>query len=203
MNSTLAKNVPHCKSAAFLRCGNVVEPCLKARTRRGPTLLVANSFTTKEEVLAHVECTPQRIAEMSPSFSELTEHWRLDRLPPGIIRCTRIARQYVSVAEAEVILAALNAALPVENRNRYSILLDARATPAPATDPGIDAIIVRYRKLLFERFAAAAILVKTAAGTMQVWRQAKQDGVTYRVFNREDAALDYLTEALQPQTSSP
>lgn len=126
----------------------------------------------------------------------LADHWTVELLPARIIRCTRLARQYGSAAEAEQVLAALNEQLPGDTRHAYSILLDARATPALAQDPAIDAVIVRYRKLLFEGFAAAAILVKTATGTMQVWRQAKHDGVTYRVFNKEDAVLEYLAHAL-------
>jgi len=134
-------------------------------------------------------------ANSSPS---LADHWVVDTIPPGVFRCTRVARQYDSADEAEAVLAALLLTLPRENRQKYSILLDARATPAPTNDPAIEATISKYRKLLFEGFAAAAILVKTAAGTMQVWRQAKHDGVTYRVFNREDAALEYLAHELTP-----
>lgn len=127
---------------------------------------------------------------------ELAQHWHIEILSSGVIRCIRQTRQYESAAEAEHILTKLSHRFPSDQRSRFSILLDARLTPAPSRDPGIDAVIVSYRKKLFEGFAAAAILVKTAAGTMQVWRQAKQDGVTYRVFNREDAAMDYLSKAL-------
>ena len=144
-----------------------------------------------------LESASQSSATYMPPNGNLANHWLVERLPEGIIRCTRLARQYVSEAEAEEVLAALNGQLPVENRHEFSILLDARLTPAPSNDPAIDATIVRYRKLLFERFAAAAILVKTAAGTMQVWRQAKQDGVTYRVFNKEDAVLEYLADCVR------
>lgn len=131
------------------------------------------------------------------SDDELAAHWQITFVPPGIFRCVRQARQYASATEAESVLATMNARLPVV-RHTLGIMLDARFTPAPTQDPNIDAIIIRYRKKLFEGFAAAAILVKTAAGTMQVWKQAKQDGVVYRVFNREDAVMEYLCRALEP-----
>lgn len=140
-------------------------------------------------------------SQQTPDADLLAAHWTTEFKPERIACCVRQPAHYATENEAETVLATLLHVLAPLPRPSWCILLDARATPGQVQEPAIEAVIVRYRKLLFEGFAGAAILTRTAAGTMQVWRQAKQDGVTYLVFSDEEAAYAYLRKRLGQNTT--
>lgn len=120
------------------------------------------------------------------------EHWTLQALPERILWCTRCSVPYMTPSHAQLVLFALNERLLPFPRSKWALLLDARYGPMPGADPGIEAVIVKMRRKLFEGFAGAAVLVRTATGQMQVARQAHQDGLQFGVFSDESAARAYL-----------
>ncbi len=74
----------------------------------------------------------------------------------------------------------------------YRILMDLRDGPA-RNDQAFEDIIDQYRKLSWGRFAKRAILVKTAAGALQIRRlEATHLSKTVAVFVDEGEALAFL-----------
>jgi hypothetical protein len=115
----------------------------------------------------------------------------LDR-DAGIARYERTARAYPSIDDVGRVHDALVAVVLGQPRGAYTILVDLRLAP-PRNDEAYEATIEGYMDLLIGHFRAYAILVKTAAGRLQVLRLEKRASrPTHAVFHDEAEALAYL-----------
>lgn len=122
-----------------------------------------------------------------------TPHYVLAREPGqrSMLRLTRTAHPFQSVAEIEATSAALERALATIERSRYQLLVDLREGPM-RNDPEFERAFERHRKALLKGYVRVAVLVRTAAGRLQVARHAREDGASIRVFDDERAALAFL-----------
>src|SRR5262245_42253842 len=77
---------------------------------------------------------------------------------------------------------------------RAALLLDVRDAPPPQDES--EDLLSSLRTKTFARFAAVAVLVRTAAGRLQINRLARQDGREIAVFFDEHAARKHLVAAL-------
>ncbi len=109
-----------------------------------------------------------------------------------IVRRVRTAERFETVAEIDGAYAALCAAFDGLDRPRFAQLADAREAPA-RNDPQFEAVVTRYHPRLYAGFRAAAALVRTAAGRLQMRRMFDTSGVDVRVFSDEAEAIAYLT----------
>jgi hypothetical protein len=105
-----------------------------------------------------------------------------------IVRRVRTAERFASLEELETAYQELLAALDTLDRPRYAQLVDARQSP-PRNDPAFEAAVTRHHDALYAGFRAAAVLVQTAAGRLQVRRMLDVSGVGAPVFTDEAAAL--------------
>jgi hypothetical protein len=118
----------------------------------------------------------------------------LDR-DAGIFRYERSGLPYPSIDDVGRVHDALVTAVLGLPQKTYAILLDLRLAP-PRNDEVYEATIEGYMDLLFRHFRAYAILVKTAAGRLQVLRLEKRASrPTHAVFHDEAEALAYLAKA--------
>jgi hypothetical protein len=71
------------------------------------------------------------------------------------------------------------------------MLVDLRAGPS-RNDPEFEQLAKRFRHELFSIFRRSAVLVRMAAGLMQLSRYARSDGLGTGVFTSEAEAIAYL-----------
>jgi hypothetical protein len=112
-----------------------------------------------------------------------------------VLRRARTAEPFESLEEVEAAYAALLAALGSVRRSLYAQLIDARDAP-PRNDAGFEGVVTRHHEELYAGFRASAVLVKTAAGRLQVRRMLGVSGIEAPTFLDEAEALAYL--ASQP-----
>jgi hypothetical protein len=108
-----------------------------------------------------------------------------------LVRRARTAAPFESVEQIESAYEALLRALEAIDRPRYAQLIDARMAP-PRNDPAFEAAVTRYHDALYSGFRAVAVLVRSAAGRLQVRRMLDASGVGAPVFSDEAAALAFL-----------
>jgi hypothetical protein len=110
----------------------------------------------------------------------------------GMVRYERTEQPYPSIGELRRVhdaLAAVAARLP---HGRYAILLDVRRAP-PRNDDDYETTIEAYIDLLMRQFQPSAVLVRTAAGRLQVNRLERRAArAASPVFHDEAEALAYL-----------
>lgn len=121
-------------------------------------------------------------------------HYTLEQVGISpVLRCVRSAEPFedeIAVTRSHVALAR---ALDTIDRERHVILVDLRQARASHT-PGFEEVMKRARRILLARFSKSAIVVKSAAGMLQVQRHVREDGFDTRVFlDDEEGALAYLT----------
>lgn len=110
----------------------------------------------------------------------------------GVHRVARTSKPFADITECETAYGAVERALssiPVGGK----LLLDIRDAP-PRNDPEFEAIVKRVRDRIFGRFSKVAVLVKTAAGKLQVLRMQQGQPGTVAVFDDEDRAFDHLLD---------
>jgi hypothetical protein len=103
----------------------------------------------------------------------------------------RMPSAFASPNECEEAHAELVRKLDTLNRRQTRFLMDLRQAPG-RNDPEFEAIVATHRKRMFEKFAAAAILVRTASGKMQVTRHMREDQSDAVVFLDVRDALIHL-----------
>ena len=112
----------------------------------------------------------------------------------GLARVTRSAQRAASV---EDIVRAFDDAvrlLDTLDRSRLRVLIDLRAAPG-RNDPEFERAMTTRRSELVRGFLAAAILVQTPVGELQIARLTRADGSDARVFSDELKALAWLATA--------
>jgi hypothetical protein len=121
-------------------------------------------------------------------------HYTLEQVDIShVLRCVRSEVPFddeIALTHAHVDLAR---ALDTIDRERHAMLVDLRRSRANYI-PGFEEAMKRARRILLARFHRSAVVVKTAAGMLQVQRHMREDALDTRVFlDDESAALAYLT----------
>ncbi len=106
-----------------------------------------------------------------------------------LVRATRTAQPFATLDEMQrAHKELLRLVAPFAD---HALLLDVRLAPA-RHDPEYETGLASLRRQITERFPRVAILVKSAVGGLHARRLARADGVTMRIFQDEQQALDYL-----------
>lgn len=117
----------------------------------------------------------------------------LDR-QTGIVRYDRTALPYATIEHVSRVHDELLKGVLGLPRGAFAILLDLRLAP-PRNDEAYEAIIEGYMDLLIRHFRGYAILVKTAAGRLQVVRlERRVNRPSHAVFHEESEALAHLAK---------
>ncbi len=125
------------------------------------------------------------------------KHWALLRVRPQLILVVRrTAVPFESAEEVHASFAELEAALAEYNRKRFSLLVDLRSAPQ-RNDPEYEKAASHEPASLSKDFVRVAVVVRTAAGKLQVGRHVRTSGAKMQLFNDEAEALEYL----QPRRS--
>ena len=93
--------------------------------------------------------------------------------------------------------------LGTRQRSPIGWLCDLRSAPAQRNDPEFESVIVRRRADLFKRSPFLVILVKTAAGRMQLNRITKDDKAKLRVSDDFNWSIDWLREQITAASMRP
>lgn len=113
-------------------------------------------------------------------------------LDQSVVRYVRNSVVFPSTDELVQSHTDVARALDRLGRARYSLLADLREARG-ANSPWIESAMRTERKRLLYGFNRVGILVKSAAGALQVQRHAREDGIVVRVFlDDERAALAYV-----------
>jgi hypothetical protein len=109
----------------------------------------------------------------------------------SLVHAVRTPVRFSSSVECDRVYAEGARVLGMLDRSRLKILVDLREAPL-TQDPAIEKSIGEHRKRIISGFSKVAILVRTAAGGLQVSRHAREDGVRIAVFQTEENARAYL-----------
>ena len=108
----------------------------------------------------------------------------------GLVRIVRTSvAMPADTAEVKRIYAEL--APPLARFAGYKALLDLRAVPAGRNDDAFEAAALDAQKLMARAFSRTAVLVRSAAGKLQVRRMTSNHP---GVFQDEAEAIRYLTQ---------
>lgn len=120
------------------------------------------------------------------------QHWALLRVRPQLILIVRrTGVPYESAEEVKSSFAELEEALSEYNRKHFGLLVDLRSAPQ-RNDPEYEKVASGEPAALAKDFARVAVLVRTAAGKLQVGRHIRTSGAKMQLFNDEAEALEYL-----------
>ena len=103
----------------------------------------------------------------------------------------RTAERFGSIEELEEAYGELLGTLARLDRPTLGQVIDARQAP-PRNDPEFEAAVTRHHAELYRHFRATAVIVRTAAGRLQVKRMLEASGILALVCVKEDDALAYL-----------
>jgi hypothetical protein len=114
--------------------------------------------------------------------------------PARLVRYTRSAEPYPSLDTLRDCNAKLRAAFAKLPDGTLSLLVDVRDAP-PRNDAAFEAEVLEALRVIAEKFARRASLVRTAVGRLQTQRLAREREDAVQVFTDEAAALAYLTRS--------
>jgi hypothetical protein len=134
--------------------------------------------------------------------------FELELRPDGIVWLKRTPVAYGSITDVEraydEFLKAVDdwmlerriasGQLGTRTRSPIGWLYDLRSAPGQRNDPEFEAVIQRRRPDLLKRSPYLVVLVKTAAGRMQLHRIAKDDKDKLRISDDFDASIAWLRE---------
>jgi hypothetical protein len=103
----------------------------------------------------------------------------------------RTERAFETLDDATRAHEAVVEKLSMLSRRAFCLLVDLRSAPL-RSDPEFEEAIAPVRKRLFSGFARTAVIVRTAAGRMQVSRHLRSDGVDPNVYVEENEAIAFL-----------
>lgn len=112
-----------------------------------------------------------------------------------IVRLWRSAEPFPTLDAVRTGWLSVVQALDRHGRLGRCLLSDLRDSPA-RNDPAFEQVMLPIVPRVHAGFLRNAILVKRAAGALQIKRHAKSDGVERLISSSEDEALAYLREAL-------
>lgn len=112
-----------------------------------------------------------------------------------VVFVARTEAGFADVTACDRAYAAVVDCLRGIDRRRHGILVDLRRAPS-RNDPDFERAIAPHRKRMFQGFACCAVLVRSAAGRLNVSRHAKQDEIVAEIFHEEGKAIAHLAAAL-------
>lgn len=120
------------------------------------------------------------------------KYWILERssLKPLLV-VQRTESPYAHLDDVRRSFAELLVALNSFQRPRFSLLIDIRLAPF-RNDPDYEAASYGEPAALSKDFKRVAVLVRTAAGKLQVKRSLQERRVSMQVFDNEGEVLGYL-----------
>lgn len=110
-----------------------------------------------------------------------------------LIVLTRTAEPFPTVHVALAEWDAINASLDKVGRKDRCLLVDLRQGPA-RNDPGFEQAMRKVVARIHNGFVRNAVLVRLAAGALQIRRHAREDGIGRMVTDSEEVAFAYLRE---------
>jgi hypothetical protein len=113
--------------------------------------------------------------------------------PARLARLRRTAAHFEQLADVSRNHDQLRRALAELPADK--LLLDLREGPPGRNDAAFENAIHATRKDLQNRYLRVAVLVKTAAGRLQMQRLGREDGLTIPVFLDESEALRFLAQS--------
>lgn len=109
----------------------------------------------------------------------------------ALVHAVRTNMRFATPAECGRVYAEFARVLVPLDRAHLKLLADMRDGPL-THDPEIERSIAEHRKRIIAGFSKVAILVRTAAGGLQVSRHAREDNLRIAVFQTEENARAYL-----------
>ena len=109
-----------------------------------------------------------------------------------VVRLIRTKEPIASLSNIEPVFRELSAALRDIHRPTYGLLLDIRESKL-RNDEEFETAIKQSVAILTEGWRKQATLVRTAVGSLQVSRQAREAGNEANVYRYEEEALRFLT----------
>src|SRR5262249_53142624 len=100
-------------------------------------------------------------------------------------------KPFPSPGELEPLHQRAYAMFDAVGRPVHRLLVDLREAPAN-NDPGFEVAMRPVREELLRGFARVAVVVKTAAGSLQTQRHAREDKLPFRVFLDLEEARAFL-----------
>jgi hypothetical protein len=130
--------------------------------------------------------------------------------PDGIVWLRRTATAYGSIADVErayddflktvddwmLERRITSGQLGTRQRTPIAWLYDLRSAPGQRNDPEFEAVIQRRRPDLVTRSPFLVVLVKTAAGRMQLHRIAKDDKSKIRISDDFNESIKWLKDQI-------
>jgi hypothetical protein len=113
-----------------------------------------------------------------------------------LVAIKRLALPYPDLDELERSFRRMEFAISSVPRRRSRLFVDARDSPA-RNDPAFEVIFARLQAQIVDGFSRTAVLVKSAAGVLQVGRVARGADLPLRVFNDVDEATRFLGVTLE------
>lgn len=105
----------------------------------------------------------------------------------------RTAHPFASIAEIDAFYRKLESLADLRERPRLRLLIDVRDAPS-RNDDAFEAVLKRHESALFGGWQRRAVLVRTAAGKLQVKRLGKANAISAgEPFDDEAAAMTFLT----------
>jgi hypothetical protein len=138
-------------------------------------------------------------ASIRPSVRQRTElfsseYFRIELdAPRGILWLVRTSQPYPNIAAVHAARDTVLGCLRRCMQPRLVLLIDLRAGPS-RNDPEFEQTVKGFRQELFSISRRAAVVVRMAAGLMQLTRYSRSDGLGAAVFTSEEQAIDYLLD---------
>jgi hypothetical protein len=121
---------------------------------------------------------------------------------PGIVRIRRLAQPLPEPQAIADFAERFVLAVPMRERPKLGLLLDARDAPISAGGPS-EAQVDTVVSSIYGGFARVAVLVHTAVGVLQAQRRARATNIPNHVFDDEEAAIAFLRDKEPPAAPSP
>ncbi len=110
-----------------------------------------------------------------------------------LVVVTRTAEPFPTVQVALSEWDSINVSLDKVGRKGRCMLADLRQGPA-RNDPGFEQAMRRVVAKIHHGYVRNAVLVRLAAGALQIRRHAREDGIERLVTDSEEVAFAYLRE---------
>ena len=153
---------------------------------------------------------PTPINRPAPARQVAQKFFDIELRPDGIVWLRRTPTAYESIGDVEraydeflktvddwmLERRIASGRLGTRQRTPVGWLYDLRSAPGQRNDPEFEAVIQRRRPELLRRSPFLVVLVKTAAGRMQLNRIAKDDKSKIRISDDFNASIDWLREQI-------
>lgn len=123
-----------------------------------------------------------------------TPHFALRALEGGIVVVERTPEPFASRQAMDETMHAVGTQLDRLSRRDHGLLVDLRSGPS-RNDAEFERRFSVHRKRMQKGFRSVAIVVRSAAGKLQVQRLASEDGIDAEAFTDVGAAIAWLRES--------